>query len=74
MRDCDPIVKVRKARRHFPMEGARRSQVYMNDPCAPENRRRLRCNVDPLRDGYDPGEDPCRPARVRRQDSRIPIR
>lgn len=66
-----PIIR-KKKKDFFPLGGDRRSQTFVNDPCLPENRRRMR--VDPLRDGWDPGEDPVRRARRRPNDSDIPIR
>ena len=62
----------RRKRSAFPLGGDRRSQVFMNDPCLPENRRRMR--VDPLVDGWDPGEDPSKRARPRRNGAGLPIR
>ncbi len=42
--------------RFFPHHGNINSERHVNDHRNPLNRRRLR--IDPLKDGYDPDEDP----------------
>ncbi len=70
--DNYPIIKKRK-RDKFPLgETNRRAQVHTNDPKLPENNRRLRI-VDPLKDGWDDGEDPIKDEKPR-PDVKIPIR
>lgn len=65
-----PIVKKRKSEK-MPMGGSNRSQVHVNDNTLDENKRRLR--EDPLKDGYDDGEDPIKDKKPR-PDVDIPIR
>lgn len=55
MSNRDPIVKSPRGR-FFPHGGGRRSERHQNDHNNKLNRRRLR--IDPLKDGYDAGEDP----------------
>jgi hypothetical protein len=50
-----PIVK-KDRRAFFPNGGDRRSQRYVNDSSAEDQARRRR--VDPLKTGYEPGDDP----------------
>lgn len=52
-----PFIKISKRDQAFPLGGDRRSQVYVNDETLEENRRRLH-GTDPLKDGWDPGENP----------------
>ncbi len=64
MADDDyPIIKKTK-RDRFPLgETNRRAEVKTNDQKLVENRRRLR--IDPLKDGWDAGEDPVKEVRPR---------
>ncbi len=67
-----PIVRKRK-RDRFPLgETNRRAQVFVNDPNLVENRRRLH-GTDPLKDGWDDGEDPIKDKKPR-PNTDIPIR
>ena len=52
-----PIVR-KRPNKFFPNGGNRRSQTYVNDISDPLNKRRFRS--DPLKDGFDPQEDPLR--------------
>lgn len=59
MRDSYPIIRDIPKKKHFPFDGTRNSQKHVNDHKLVENRRRLH-GTDPLKDGFDPGEDPIR--------------
>jgi len=52
-------IERRSRRKHFPFDGGRNSQLFVNDHRLIENRRRHH-GTDPLKDGWDPGEDPVR--------------
>lgn len=68
---CYSIVKKRR-NEFFPNGGNRNSQKFKNDHTLPENRRRLR-NTDPLKPGFDPGDDPCSEGNREKKKSDIPI-
>jgi len=55
----------------FPHKGNKRSEKHWNDPANKLNRRRFR--VDPLKDGYDAGEDPLQTKGPDPKKSDIPI-
>ena len=62
----------RKPRREFfPHGGDRNSERHWNDVGDPLNRRRFRS--DPLKDGFDPGEDPVNPSGPNPKKPDIPI-
>lgn len=65
-----PIVKKNK-RAFFPNGGDRRSQKYVNDINAEDQRRRRR--VDPLKEGYTPGDDPTADDVSKIPDTDIPL-
>lgn len=65
------IVK-EKRKKFFPHGGGRNSETHWNDHENPLNRRRHH-GTDPLKDGYDPGEDPLDPYVEEEPDSDIPI-
>lgn len=50
------VIRKKNKREFFPHGGNRRSERHWNDASNVLNRRRLR--IDPLKDGYDSGEDP----------------
>lgn len=66
-----PIIRKRKADR-FPLGGERRSQTHVNDNKRDENKRRHH-GTDPLKDGWDTGEDPVKDKKPRPEVD-IPIR
>lgn len=51
-----PIVKKRR-NKFFPHDGDKNSEKIQNDHEHPLNTRRFH-GTDPLKDGFDPGEDP----------------
>lgn len=66
----DVIVKVSQGA-FFPHKGNKRSEKHWNDMANELNRRRFR--VDPLKDGYDAGEDPTKTKGPDPKKSDIPI-
>jgi hypothetical protein len=66
----DVIIK-KPSGEFFPHKGDRRSEKHWNDPGNRLNRRRFR--VDPLKDGYDSGEDPTREDGPAPKKPEIPI-
>lgn len=65
-----PIVRKRSGE-FFPHGGTRRSETHWNDETDSLNKRRLR--IDPLKDGFDPGENPERPQGPAPKKPDIPI-
>lgn len=71
--NCDRVIKKPRGE-FFPHGGNRRSEEVWNDHEDPSNRRRHH-GTDPLKDGYDPGEneDPTREENKEDIQNDIPI-
>lgn len=72
-RDSNYVIIKEDKDEFFPHGGDRRSEVHWNDTRNKLNTRRFR--VDPLKDGWDPQEDPIRFRHrgTRTKKGRIPI-
>ena len=67
----DDIIRKKDKRKFFPHGGNRRSETHWNDTRNKFNKRRFRS--DPLKDGYDPGEDPTKINGPKPKKPKIPI-
>ena len=67
----DGVIIKRNKREFFPHGGDRRSETHWNDTRNRLNRRRFRS--DPLKDGWDPGENPIKKRGPRPKKPNIPI-
>jgi hypothetical protein len=69
--DDYPIIR-KKRSEFFPHRGNRNSERHWNDHTNPLNIRRHH-GTDPLKDGFDPQENPIRRVGPRTKKSNIPI-
>ena len=68
----DGVIRKKKKSEFFPNGGRRTSQRFVNDHTLDENRRKHH-GTDPLKPGWEPGDDPLDEGNKEKVKSDLPI-